>query len=76
MDRTHLQFFSFTTGPTVLEGTSLKLEAHLPGDLAIPLWPLRRLMPGFCARLDTLIGRHWPNLFCTQTLLLARKNTP
>jgi 2-polyprenyl-3-methyl-5-hydroxy-6-metoxy-1,4-benzoquinol methylase len=76
MDRTHLQFFSFTTGITLLNETPLTLEKHVAGDLSIPLWPLRRLFPGLCARLDTLIGRHWPNLYCTQTLLLARKSVP
>ena len=76
MDRTHLQFFSFITGTTLLDGAPLKLEKHVAADLAIPLWPLRRLMPGLCARLDTLIGRHWPNLFCVQTLILARKCAP
>jgi 2-polyprenyl-3-methyl-5-hydroxy-6-metoxy-1,4-benzoquinol methylase len=76
MDRTHLQFFSFISGTTLLDDTPLRLEQHVAADLAVPLWPLRRLMPGFCSRLDTSIGRHWPNLFGAQTLILAGKSAP
>jgi SAM-dependent methyltransferase len=76
MDRTHLHFFSFLTAPTLLEEAPLRLERHVAADLAIPLWPLRRVIPGLCAKLDTLVGRQWPNLFCAQTLILARKITP
>jgi len=76
MDRTHLQFFSFFTATTLLDGAPLKLDKHVAADVGVPLWPLRRLMPGLCARLDSLIGRQWPNLFCAQTLILARKNGP
>ena len=74
MDRTHLQFFSFITATTLLDETPLRLQAHVAADVAIPLWPLRKVMPGLCARLDRLIGPYWPNLFCAQTLILARKN--
>jgi hypothetical protein len=73
MDRTHLQFLSFETGPTLLENTPFALERHVAADLAIPLWPLRRLMPGLCGRLDRMIGRHWPNLFASQTLVVGKK---
>jgi SAM-dependent methyltransferase len=71
MDRTHLHFYSFDTAPRLLDDTPFRLELHLAGDPAAPMWPLRRLAPSLCARADALTGRLRPNLVAIQTLIRA-----
>jgi len=69
-DRTHLQFFSYQTADALCDENKLQILKKIPGLLAIPLWPLRLILPGFCQKLDNLIGKRFPNLFAQQTVLV------
>lgn len=69
-DRTHLQFFSYQTADALCDENKLRILKKIPGLLAIPLWPLRLILPGFCQKLDNLIGKRFPNLFAQQTILV------
>lgn len=63
MDRTHLHFWSYHTIDEAFRGTPLHIVAKVPGDPAVPLWPLRRLLPHAVLRgPDHWGGRLWPNL--------------
>ncbi len=75
-DKTHLQFFSYLTADSLCDGNNLQVVKKIPGLLAIPLWPLRLILPGFCQKLDNVIGKRFPNLFAQQTILVleARAN--
>lgn len=70
MDRTHLHFWSYWTAHELLP-PPLSLRAHVAGDPAVPLWPLRRVAPRLCKSIDRTLCRLWPNLFAIQTLLLG-----
>lgn len=72
MDATHLQFWSYETASTLLDGTPFRLVKRAPGEPAVPLWPLRRVAPTLCARLDAVIGACAPNLSAGQVILVAR----
>jgi SAM-dependent methyltransferase len=71
-DNTHLHFYSFNSANSVYNN-DLELVKKIPGNLAIPLWPLRKLFPRFCNKLDVSVGRHFPNLFAQQTILVLKK---
>jgi len=69
-DKTHLQFFSYVTANSLCDENKLRIVKKIPGLLAIPLWPLRLVFPGFCQKLDKIIGNKLPNLFAQQTILV------
>jgi ubiquinone/menaquinone biosynthesis C-methylase UbiE len=73
MDRTHLQFFSFDTAPSVFENTPYELVVHGYDEPGVPMWKLRKVAPGLCARIDRVIGPRYPNLCTYQTLLVGKK---
>lgn len=73
MDRTHLQFWSYLTAPELFRDVPYVLRQRYPGDPAVPLWPLRRVLPRLCKRIDYHLGRLLPNLFSMQVLLVAEK---
>jgi hypothetical protein len=73
MDRTHLRFWSYDTAADVLDGTSLKLTRRVPGQLSLPLYPLRRVAPSACRFLDRTIGRRVPGIAAGQVLLVAER---
>jgi SAM-dependent methyltransferase len=75
MDRTHLQFWSYTTVSKLLEETPYSLRQLHAGDPALPLWPLRRLLPGWCKRIDNCVGPLLANLSAIQVLIVAEKST-
>jgi SAM-dependent methyltransferase len=72
LDRTHLQFWSYDSAPSLLQSTPFELLRH-EGEFSVPLWPLRRLAPGLAGTLDLHLGPRRPNLFAGQTLMLLRK---
>jgi SAM-dependent methyltransferase len=72
MDSTHLHFWSYCTAGEIITAP-LSLRARVAADPAVPLWPLRRLAPSLCHRIDRTLGHLWANLFATQTLLTADK---
>jgi SAM-dependent methyltransferase len=72
LDRTHLQFWSYQTAPGILDGTPFTLERREAGQLSVPLWPLRRMAPSLCRRMDARVGEWNPNLFAGQVLVRAR----
>jgi 2-polyprenyl-3-methyl-5-hydroxy-6-metoxy-1,4-benzoquinol methylase len=74
LDDTHLRFFTFITADRYLLAGSPQLDLvskSVTGN--VPLWWLRRhLLPsGWCARVDRLGCRIWPNLFGDQVLIKA-----
>lgn len=71
LDRTHLQFWSYLTAPELLSGTGFRVVRHEPGQLSVPLWPLRRVVPDVCSWVDSKLGPTCPNLFAGQVLLAA-----
>lgn len=74
MDRTHLHFWSYLTVDEAFRDTPFRIVAKVPGMAAVPLWPLRRLLPPGALRWpDELGARLWPNLFAGQTLVVARR---
>jgi 2-polyprenyl-3-methyl-5-hydroxy-6-metoxy-1,4-benzoquinol methylase len=73
LDRTHLQFWSYSTAAHILDASPFDLVRRNPGQLAIPLWLLRRAAPRLCTILDRVIGRWFPNAFSGQVLLAARR---
>jgi SAM-dependent methyltransferase len=71
-DRTHLQFWSYKTATNVFAGTPFSM-VRIEAEFAVPLWPLRRLVPRLSRNLDGRIGPLVPNLFGAQVLMLAQK---
>lgn len=69
-DKTHLHFFSYHSADALCDGKNLKVIKKIPGELAIPLWPLRKVFPAFCEKMDNYIGKKFPNLFSQQVILL------
>jgi SAM-dependent methyltransferase len=71
LDETHLRFYSFASGATLLERSGLRvLEARAEGGF--PLAWLRRLLPpGVVAWIDAAACRWWPGLFGRQLLYRA-----
>lgn len=72
-DRTHLHFYSYDSANSLADENKLKISAKLPGQLALPLWPLRRIFPGLSQKLDKAFGRYFPNLFSQQVILILKK---
>jgi SAM-dependent methyltransferase len=73
-DRTHYHFWSYHTFDELFRGAPLRLVSKTPGDPAVPLWPLRRVLPRRWAQVfDRFGGRVAPNLFAGQTLVVARR---
>lgn len=73
-DKTHLKFFSYLTANTLCDEKRLKVGKKIPSLLALPLWPLRLILPRFCKQLDKIIGNWFPNLFARQTILILEHN--
>jgi SAM-dependent methyltransferase len=73
-DRTHYHFWSYHTVDDLFEGARFRVVKKSPGDPAVPLWPLRRVLPrGWAQVFDRFGGRVAPNLFAGQTLVVARR---
>ncbi|MBX3256526.1 MAG: class I SAM-dependent methyltransferase [Chitinophagaceae bacterium] len=73
-DKTHLHFFSFFTADELYNGNEFKLMRKIPGQLSIPLWPIRVIIPELSKKLDKFIGSRFPNLFSMQTVLVYSKS--
>jgi hypothetical protein len=71
----HLHFYSFYTAPSIYTGNELTLLRHIPGQLSLHLWPLRRILPGICKKIDAILGRWLPNLFSMQTIPVFEKKS-
>lgn len=72
LDRTHLRFYTVTTGRTLLEEAGFEVFAATP-EGGLPWRGLRKVAPsGLRRRLDTWALRTWPNLFAWQSLFIAR----
>jgi len=69
-DKTHLQFYSFDNIDLIFDNEVFSMISVTPGLLAIPLWPLRSLVPSFSRTVDVKIGSLFPNLFAQQTIIL------
>jgi SAM-dependent methyltransferase len=73
-DRTHYHFWSYHTVDDLFRAAPFRVVSKTPGDPAVPLWPLRRVLPRrFLQPLDRFGGRVAPNLFAGQTLVVARR---
>jgi SAM-dependent methyltransferase len=73
-DRTHFHFWSYHTIDEIFRDTPFRIVTKAPGNPAVPLWPLRRLLPQRALQpIDRLGGRVNPNLFAAQTLVVARR---
>jgi SAM-dependent methyltransferase len=73
-DRTHFHFWSYHTVDDLFRGTPFRVVRKTPGDPAVPLWPLRRVLPRRLLQpVDCFGGRVAPNLFAGQTLVVARR---
>ena len=73
LDRTHLQFWSFRTAPSIVEGTLFRLAKHRGGGYGVPFWPVRRLFPRLGRWVDSVVGPRAPNLFASQCILVLRR---
>jgi SAM-dependent methyltransferase len=71
LDRSHLHFWSWKTAASLFDGTRFRLDAQSAGQLALPLWPLRSVLPGVASALDRRLGGIWPNGAALQVLLRA-----
>jgi hypothetical protein len=74
-DRTHLHFYSYHSAIDLVNSDKLIAVKKIGGFLAIPLWPLRKIMPSLCKKLDMYIGNMFPNLFAQQVILVIQKLT-
>jgi ubiquinone/menaquinone biosynthesis C-methylase UbiE len=73
-DRTHYHFWSYETIDDLFKGTTLQPIKKVPGDSAVPLWPLRRILPRRVVQpMDRLAGLVFPNMFAGQVLVVARQ---
>lgn len=76
-DRSHLHFWSYHTADETFVGTPLRLSKKVPGDPALPLWPLRRMLPRKLVQwIDTWGGRVTPNFAAQQVILIATVGSP
>ncbi len=73
LDRTHLHFWSLETATELLEHTPFGLARVVAADLALPLWPLRRIAPVLSAKIDSALGRRVPNVAAHQVILVAQR---
>lgn len=72
-DKTHLHFYSYDSVNSICLN-ELNIIRKIPGQLALPLWPFRRLFPFVCKKIDKKIGKFYPNLFAQQVILIINKN--
>jgi hypothetical protein len=75
MDDTHLHFYTYHTADRYLLSSSpdLQLTCKMVNG-HVPLLVRGRLIPrSLGRRIDSYGGRHWPNLFGLQVLLVAEK---
>jgi SAM-dependent methyltransferase len=73
-DRTHLHFWSYHTAEETFAGTPFEIQKKIAGDPALPLWPLRRMLPRQLVQwIDACGGRLIPNLSAGQVILVGRK---
>lgn len=72
LDRTHLRFYTVTTGRSLLEDSGFEvLDARPEGGL--PWRGLRHVVPSdLRRRLDSRALQTWPNLFAWQSLFIAQ----
>jgi SAM-dependent methyltransferase len=71
-DKTHLHFYSYHSVSAMYDEKQVTLVKRIPGQLAVPLWPLRKLLPALCKKIDHSVGKHFPNLFAQQIILVIR----
>lgn len=69
-DNTHLHFYSYDSADKVCDEQQVCIIKKIPGQLAIPLWPFRKLIPAFSKKMDKAIGKYFPNLFAQQVILV------
>jgi 2-polyprenyl-3-methyl-5-hydroxy-6-metoxy-1,4-benzoquinol methylase len=72
-DRTHLHFYDYFSINELYESIEGIEVKKIPADLAIPLWPIRKIIKNKCKKIDFLIGARFPNLFCQQIILVINK---
>lgn len=72
-DKTHLHFYSYHSANTLCDTNNVRLIRKLPGQLALPLWPLRKMFPRICEKIDNAFGKYLPNLFAQQIILVLEK---
>jgi 2-polyprenyl-3-methyl-5-hydroxy-6-metoxy-1,4-benzoquinol methylase len=70
-DRTHLQFWSYSTIAELIVESGFDIVQHT-GEFSLPQRPLRKLLPGLADALDRRLGAILPNLAAGQTLVLAQ----
>ena len=71
-DNTHLHFYSYHSADNLCDTNKLIVSGKSPGELAFPLWPIRKLLPRVCLSIDRFFGRNFPNLFAQQTILTLK----
>jgi len=72
LDRTHLRFYTYSTGRQLLERHGFVIVHAVP-DGFLPWWRLRRVIPQQSRRpLDRWASIRWPNLLAVQSLFLAK----
>jgi 2-polyprenyl-3-methyl-5-hydroxy-6-metoxy-1,4-benzoquinol methylase len=73
-DKTHLHFYSYYSANTIIDENKVTMVTKIAGQLAVPLWPLRILMPSFSRKIDKTIGSYFPNLFAQQIVMVITAN--
>ena len=72
LDRTHLRFYTYSTGRILLEENGFQVVEAVP-DGSLPLWRLRPLIPaGKLERANRWACLRRPDLLAYQSLFLAR----
>ena len=72
LDRTHLRFFTYSTGRNLLEEHGFRVVDSVP-DGSLPLWRLRPLIPADkLERINRWACERKPDLLAYQSLFLAR----
>jgi SAM-dependent methyltransferase len=72
LDRTHLRFYTYTTGRQLLEENGFEIVRAVP-DGSLPWWRLRRVIPAESRRpIDRWASMRRPDLLAIQSLFLAR----
>lgn len=73
-DKTHLHFYSYYSASRLCDESKITIAKKIPGSLALPLWPFRRVLSAFCSKLDNSVGQYFPNLFAQQVVLVLQTN--
>lgn len=73
MDSTHFRWYTASTLHKLLCDSGFRVE-RLYGSGALPLRPLRALLPKSCGRLDEIAGHAWPGFFGWQLVATALRN--